>query len=130
MSIVKEISDNGYIFSGEEHQNASTGVPILEDGSCFRASMRSWGIIMSAAYPTISERATNYMDFYMSTPSEANLPELSDINIEPSKSNYQGGFMSPEDNRILSDALSSGIPLLTTDKVLSSVYNDIIKNKK
>ena len=42
---IQEIIEKGYLFSGEEHQNGLTGVPVFSDGTCFRASMRSWGMI-------------------------------------------------------------------------------------
>jgi len=127
--IVKEILENGYMLSGNDHQNSDTGVPVFNDGTCFRASMRTWGLVMSAAYPELDGKKTNYMDFYMSTPMERNLPKPLDTVIEPSDSDNFNGFMISYDTEMLSQSLSMGIPFMTTDKVLNS-YMEQLKNQK
>ena len=48
--IREEIIKNKYYFSGEEHQYSLTGVPVFSNGTCFRASMRCWGYLMSTIY--------------------------------------------------------------------------------
>ena len=76
ISLIKEeIIKNNYRFSGEEHQNSLTGVPVFSDGTCFRASMRSWGMIMAAIYNG------SYMDFYMTLESGSRLPKAMKLRV-------------------------------------------------
>lgn len=123
--IIEEISANGYMISGEEHQNRGTGVPLFEDGTCFRASMRAWGFVMSAAYPLLDGKETGYMDFYMSTPTPTKLPEQVTLTIEPQKSDNFSGFISTEDRQILSESLAVGLPFITADKALRAIMDGI-----
>ncbi len=127
--VVKEILTNGYMFSGEEHQNTSTGVPVFGDGTCFRASMRAWGLIMTFAYPKIGDNETHYMDFYMETPMPANLPKQTELSVQPMKSDNFNGFIISQDKEVLSESLSSGLPFLTTDKALNYIMDEIEKNR-
>lgn len=127
--IIKEITAHGYMLSGEAHQNAVTGVPVFNDGTCFRGSMRAWSVIMSTAYPEIDGKETNYMDFYMSTPKPTKLPEQTQIDIEPLKANNFGGFIISQDREILSQSLQAGLPFLTTDKTLNNIMDEIKKKK-
>ena len=62
----EEIYNNGYIFSGEQHQMSATGVPVFSDGTCFRCSMRFWGYLMTTIYNGPNGEQLSYMDFYMS----------------------------------------------------------------
>lgn len=78
-TIVQLIGDkcvkNGYCFSGQDHQNAATGVPVFSDGTCLRASMRAWGQIMAAIFSAVEGINLSYMDFYMDSYKERVLPE-------------------------------------------------------
>lgn len=127
--VVKEISANGYVFSGEEHQNADTGVPVFSDGTCFRASMRAWGCVMTAAYPKIDDREAHYMDFYMETPMPANLPKQTTIDVPPMKSDNFSGLIVSQDKEVLSESLSAGFPFFTTDKALNYIMDRIKENR-
>ena len=116
--IKKEIMENNYYFSGEEHQNSLTGVPVLSDGTCFRASMRSWGMIMALVYNGVNGEKKTYMDFYMSL-NNSNLPEYKHIDIEPAKVEITSiGCTTNQDIQMVSDAVAMDMMFMTTDKVL------------
>ena len=117
--IQQEIANNKYCFSGEEHQNSMTGVPVFSDGTCFRASMRCWGYLMSTIYLGPNDEELSYMDFYMSLGENAILPKYEDIEVEPAKLEEESlGLMVQEDGNLLSETLSMGMPLMTMDKVI------------
>ena len=50
-AVIDDIRDNGYHFSGHDHQNSDVGVPVLDDRYLFQVTMRSWGCLMADAYP-------------------------------------------------------------------------------
>ena len=101
--IREEIIKNKYYFSGEEHQCSSTGVPVFSDGTCFRASMRCWGYIMSTIYSGPNNERLSYMDFYMSLGKDAILPKEEPIDVNPAKLDEEGlGLMVKEDGELLS----------------------------
>lgn len=126
--IKQDILKNGYRFSGEEHQNALTGVPLFSDGTCFRASMRAWGTIMAMIYSDVDGINYPYMEFYMSLDNSV-LPEYKTIDILPNKDVEESfGCTVKEDAQLINEALSYGMPLMTTDKVLS-VIMDKYNNK-
>lgn len=119
--VCDEIAANRYMFSGEAHQNASTGVPVFSDGTCFRASMRVWGGLMARVYAS-SDAQYSYMDFYMSSP-QVNLPNATAIDVEPALSNEDvPGVITREDRDIISQSLALDMDFFTTDKVLSRIY--------
>lgn len=123
ISLIKEeIIKNKYRFSGEEHQNSLTGVPVFSDGTCFRASMRSWGMIMAAIY------GGTYMDFYMTLESGTKLPIATEINIKPNKVKEEssGGIVS-QDKQLIEQSLALKMTFITTDKALNNLYNKIKK---
>lgn len=114
-----EIAQNGYVFSGQEHQNASTGVPVFSDGTCFRASMRAWASIMASIHSSANGKRLSYMSFYMSLDEDSVLPEYKDIEVEPSNvEDTNTGCMTQEDSMLIRQCLSSNMPLMTYDKVL------------
>ena len=124
LSLIKEeIAKNGYRFSGEEHQNSLTGVPVFSDGTCFRASMRSWGMIMASL-----NEGTSYMDFYMTLESGSKLPEFSNIDVKPCKVKEESsGIIVQQDRDIIEQSLSMNMMFMTTDKVLNNLYNKLKK---
>ncbi len=127
--IKKEIIDKGYKFSGEEHQNSPYGVPVLSDGTCFRASMRCWGYIMAMAYST-EEKKYTYMDFYMSLGSKCVEPKDEPIDVEPAVlEQYIVGWTTQEDNEILIECLNSDMDFMTSDKVLRRLFS-MLKEKR
>jgi len=123
--VAREIMEKGYVFSGAEHQNSDTGVPVFDNGACFRASMRVWGTIMAAAYPMVNEAETNYMDFYVSTPTDKVMPENECVDIKPMASDFFEPMINQQDSEILRECLLSGIPFMTTDKALKHLYDSI-----
>ena len=126
VSLVRqEIYDNDYIFSGEEHQCSLTGVPVFSDGTCLRASMRAWGLIMAGVYKGPEGEQLSYMDFYMSLGDSSNLPEYREIDVEPADVDYGPGLIIAEDRKILEEALSMNMSFMTTDKVLNEIYDSV-----
>ena len=127
LAVAREIMDNGYMLSGDDHQNSDTGVPVFENGTCFRASMRAWGFIMAVAFPEINGNETQYMDFYMSTPLERKLPVSSNIDVTPASFDNFNALISPQDSEMLSQSVQMGIPFMTTDKALKKIMDEINK---
>ena len=125
-----EVVKHGYCFSGQEHQTALTGVPVFSDGTCLRASMRSWGYIMAAIYSAIEETQLSYMDFYMGSYKETLLPEYEKIDIEPAfVENERPGMIVDEDAQLISQTVGMGMELMTFDKVIKA-YVELLKKVK
>lgn len=119
--IREEIVKNRYFFSGEEHQNSMTGVPVFSDGTCFRASMRCWGQIMAGIYSQLDGKEYSYMDFYMSL-NNSKMPEYEVIDVKPSKiENETPGYITQQDHEMISQSKAFGMPFMTTDKVLQKM---------
>ena len=119
--VCAEIYTKGYRFSGEQHQNALTGMPVFSDGTCFRASMRCFASLMSQIYSHKDGKEYNYMDFYMSADDEL-LPESTTIDVKASDQPDCLGQVIHQDREIIIEALEYGMPFMTTDKVLSEMY--------
>lgn len=129
--IKKDIVKNRYIFSGAEHQQSRTGVPVFSNGTCFRASMRCWGVIMSELLEGPNGESLTYMDFYMSVACESNLPVYKDINIEPAVVSLESaGCTLKVDRQLVDDAIANNMPLLTSDKVLKKLYKMKLQENK
>jgi hypothetical protein len=127
--IREEIIENGYLFSGEEHQNSFTGVPVFSDGTCLRASMRAWGLIMSQCYQGPDGKELSYMDFYMSLGDISRLPEHKELNVEPQVVDEESsGLTIKADRQVIDESLSFGMTFLTTDKVLKSILEKMNEN--
>ena len=125
-----EVVKNGYSFSGQDHQNAETGVPVFSDGTCLRASMRSWGYIMAAIHSEIEGINLSYMDFYMDTFRNRVLPEYKELDVEPGYVELERpGMIVDEDVQLISQSLGMGMELMTFDKVLNS-YVELIKKQQ
>ena len=128
--VAKEIGENGYFFSGEEHQNGLTGMPVFSDGTAFRASMRTWGYIM-ASVNSSKTRQYSYMDFYMSLGEEAIMPEYIPLDILPKEvEEVLPGCTVEEDQQLISQSISMDMGLMTTDKVIETLYELMSKEKK
>ena len=130
-SIVQLIGDecvkNGYCFSGQDHQNAATGVPVFSDGTCLRASMRAWGQIMAAIFSAVEGINLSYMDFYMDSYKERVLPEERKIDVEPGYvENERPGMILNEDAELITSTIQMGMELMTFDKVIIN-YVELIK---
>lgn len=50
-AVIRELQENGYHFSGNEHQYADHCVPVIDDKYALEVSFREWGAIMEDAYP-------------------------------------------------------------------------------
>ena len=120
--VFEDIEANGYVFSGEEHQNSLSGMPLFSDGTCLRMSMRFWAKLMADFYVKEDGSSYSYMDFYMSL-DDSKLPEPCTIEVAPKECEEQFiGFTAEEDIQIISEALHYGMPFMTTDKVLRTLY--------
>ena len=125
--IGNECVKNGYCFSGQDHQNAETGVPVFSDGTCLRASMRAWGQIMAAIYSAVEGIELSYMDFYMDSYKEKCLPEDEYIDVEPGYvENERPGMILNEDAQLITSTIQMGMELMTFDKVIIN-YVELIK---
>lgn len=121
--IKQEIIDNDYMFSGEEHQRALTGAPLFNDGTCFRASMRCFGSIMAAALQEKTGKEHSYMDFYM-TLTDSKLPEPKEYDVKPNDEVQPAiGLTIKQDQDLVIESLSMGMPLMTTDIVVEQLYS-------
>lgn len=121
--IKQEIIDNDYMFSGEEHQRALTGAPLFNDGTCFRASMRCFGSIMAAALQEKTGEEHSYMDFYM-TLTDSKLPESKEYDVKPNDEVPPAiGLTIKQDQDLVIESLSMGMPLMTTDIVVEQLYS-------
>ena len=121
--IKQEIIDNDYMFSGEEHQRALTGAPLFNDGTCFRASMRCFGSIMAAALQEKTGEEHSYMDFYM-TLTDSKLPESKEYDVKPNNDVPPAiGLTIKQDQDLVIESLSMGMPLMTTDIVVEQLYS-------
>lgn len=121
--IKQDIIDNDYMFSGEEHQNALTGAPLFSDGTCFRASMRCFGSIMATALQEKTGEEYSYMDFYM-TLSDSRLPKEVEYDVKPNDEVPPAiGLTIKQDQDLVIESLSMGMPLMTTDVVVRQLYD-------
>ena len=126
-----EVVKYGYSFSGQEHQNALTGVPVFSDGTCLRASMRAWGQIMAAIYSSVEGVNLSYMDFYMDSYKETVLPEFSDVDIEQGNvEDERPGMILQEDAELIYSTIEMGMELMTFDKVIKTYVELIQKANK
>lgn len=65
-AIGEEVRKHHYIICGDNHQGYKYGVPVFQDGTCYRGSQRAWGRVMAMAYDEKNDDGTyDYMDFYM-----------------------------------------------------------------
>ena len=125
-----EVVKHGYSFSGQDHQNELTGVPVFSDGTCLRASMRSWGYIMAAIYSEIEGKEITYMDYYMDSYKEKLMPEYKEVDVEIGHvEEERPGMIVEEDVQLLSQSVAMGIKLMTFDKVLNG-YAELLKQYK
>ena len=128
--IRQEIREHCYIFAGQDHQNSATGVPVFSDGTCFRASWRAWGLIMSQMYTDEDGNELSYMDFYMSLGNDAVMPEFSVIDVEPAVVEEESvGCTLAQDRQMVEQSIEMGMPFITLDTVLKRYYEEQIDKK-
>lgn len=129
--ICEEIGKNNYVFSGEEHQNELTGVPVFSDGTCLRASMRSWGGLMASVYAGADGEELTYMDFYMSLGDAAKMPEYTVIDVEPAEVDEEStGLITKADKEMIEQSLALDMDFMTTDKVLNKLFDKLKAERK
>lgn len=126
--IKEELIENEYIFSGQDHQQQLTGVPVFSNGTCFRASMRCWGSILAEIYEGPNGENLSYMDFYMSIGCRPQMPEETDIDIEPAVVEVESpGCTLKQDRELIDSSIAYNMPLLTTDLVVNKLYEMKLK---
>ena len=121
--IKQAVAENGYKFSGSEHQCALTGAPVFSDGTVFRGSMRCWGVIMASVWSEKDGINHSYMDYYMSMGGEETvMPPVTDIPVAPAEVEDEPfGCAIQQDIQILQESAAMGMPMMTTDKVLQDL---------
>lgn len=65
LAVIREIRKNSYSFSGDMHENRDFGVPVLNSGKKFCASMRGWGSLMAEAWNIPKTEMGAYMMWFM-----------------------------------------------------------------
>lgn len=120
--LIDEIKQNGYVFCGDQHQDGSTfGVPVFNNGKCYRASMRAFAFIMALAHDD-----QDYMNYYMTAVSPVTQFKLPSQAVDSSVFVFHDGHdavlpaICQPDLQILQSAMS--MPFLTTDKALQANY--------
>lgn len=63
-AIRRSVLENDIKHTGDDHQNASDGVPLFSDGTVALFSMRGWGDILAAIWSSEEGRDIHYMEFY------------------------------------------------------------------
>ena len=123
-AVAVQLREKGYCYSGNDHQNAYLGMPVFEDGTAFRATMRCWGALMAMAYST-EEKRYGYMDFYMYSSLETAMPE-EEADVEASEEDT-GAFpnATQEDMDLVKQSIAMEMPLMTTDKGVRELYDFI-----
>lgn len=58
--VIEEVRKNGYHFTGNDHQNADWGVPILDNKYKLCVGQRSWGGIIADAFPDEIDESKEY----------------------------------------------------------------------
>lgn len=59
-TVIKEVRANGYHFTGNDHQNADWGVPVLDNKYKLCVGQRSWGRIIADAFPDEIDDSEGY----------------------------------------------------------------------
>ncbi len=131
ISLIKEdIMEHNYLFTGEDHQLRETGVPVFSNGTCFRASMRCWGSIMSEIYVRKDGTQMSYMDFYINKNIIPNMPLEMDIDVTPAVVEEESpGCTLKADREIADQSIACGMPLLTLDRVIQRYYDKKMKEQ-
>lgn len=58
--VIKDIRKNGYHFTGNDHQNADNGCPILDNKYKLCVSQRTWGGFIAKAFPDEIDNSDGY----------------------------------------------------------------------
>ena len=79
IAVIKELHEKSYKFHGSLHQNAPTGVPVIDNKYSYRVSMRTWGAVMQKAYDLPNEDGLGYVLWAWGAPEgEKNILPLED----------------------------------------------------
>lgn len=58
--VIEEVRENGYHFTGNDHQNADYGVPIIDNKYKLCVGQRLWGGIIADAFPEEIDNSEGY----------------------------------------------------------------------
>lgn len=83
-ALTKEIIEKNLMFTGDEHQNASYGVPLFSDNKVALCTMREWGGIMADIWSKQLNCSFNHMNFYMPRYNRENIVERDEVKNEVS----------------------------------------------
>jgi len=115
--VLENISQNGYRFSGNDHQNHPNGAPLFEGGYVLRCSMRTWGLFMAVA----NDGNNDYMNYYMDCDDPV-YPEDKDVKIQKGKENDALPVLIGPDQQLVLQSVQLGFELMTTDKAILTLY--------
>ena len=59
-AVIEEVRKNEYHFTGNDHQNADWGVPVLDNKYKLCVGQRSWGGIIADAFPDEIDDSEGY----------------------------------------------------------------------
>ena len=117
--VLNEVTSKGLVFSAQDHQYHPLGVPVFDNGTCLRCSMRAWAYIMAS-----SRGSNDYMEYYMDVPEESVLPsnEAKVPADEAEKDNGALPVIIGPDQELIMESVSMGVELMTTDKALKIMF--------
>lgn len=115
MALVDEIKNNGYLFSGYDHQERSNCAPVFNDGKMRRFTQRGFGDIMAEAHG--NNNPTGYaMYMFGLEPSVCSFPKneifKDDFQVEK---NLNESFILEVDECFLKNALN--VKRITTNNI-------------
>lgn len=114
-AVMDAVMDEGLLFTGLTHQNNAHGVPVFDNGTCLRCSMRAWGALMAGFYAE-----DDYMNYYMETEYNEVTSEKNP-DVPPNEEEFNNGalpMLIPPDQQVMSQALSFGVEFVTSDKAI------------
>ncbi len=118
--LMREIAEHGYEFCGDQHQSSGVlGVPVFNNGKCYRATMRAFAFIMAMAHDT-----NDYMNYYMALSSDVKDFVMPSEKVEESVFVFHEGHdavlpaMCKMDLQVLRETF--GMPFITDDKALKA----------
>ena len=107
-AIVDDIRENGYLFSGFDHQERLYGAPVLNDGKRRVFSQRGFGAVMAMAYAEEGDYAYSLYSFAVK-PDRCKMPDIDaevgykpdydlteDFEIELGVAEYEAALASSE----------------------------------
>ncbi len=76
-AILRDVKENGYMFSGYQHQEHEYCTPVLSDGKIYRYSQRGWGSLIAEAQGLTDPMDYARFSFYQCGGNEEKFPDES-----------------------------------------------------